>query len=768
MRKTLIISVLGMILIMIFILLLSVSSQTTEQTGSGDSSEGEEISQIPEEEPVNIDDNKKHEIGKAVKSSLDPDSVVVQNKHEQGNVELRKEGRLMTVEGNDDFLLQIKKSQEELDYQAKLLKEGKISESDLSDYYDYTGFKESVGELAKPRLKIQEEDGEVVVKEAEFRVDAEDAEDGVRKYVFGKKGDKWEITLPDKAKLRLRENDANIQIADIEMPGGSELIPPKRVGEEEGKDGEGIVFNYIVREGQVNLPKGNILQPVVNNGEQEPSTLSFQNGKAFFDMENTGNINNIEFMDRFDRSYHFKSLNDNQKRTYFYWDGKYHEGNSISMNMESDVKKIIINSKFHPLVFHEGNPVVDIINPLVYVDNPSVHLKNHFAVFTRENGRVDITREPGSDFPLVEIWKTGQGAQIDLGPNDALSILGDKDLYLMKGSILPTDKESGPVVELRILNEDGTTAITNLQRELPGDITPIGEGQRIIWANDKFSIISEDAEIAQSYLEPAPPKPVQTPANPFKLVSESPRVGFNNHNLGQRKAGFAFSKTTAVLAHNQEVAADILKLADSLRDDIVETWLGEKELPMKRDTIIYVKPADKDRAFAMRTSSERMAQIYLETTGKNPEVLKGGLKHELVHQVFDLQFPESWGDLPEHWGGLPKWVEEGIASSYDDQGKIDIRQGIVKGWVQNGNYPKVSDLLDNEVIKSTDTHSYALSESLAQFLILKGGEKGKTKFVEFADFSKRNSWDAALQEYYGISNVGDLQTKWQNWVKSNY
>ena len=110
---------------------------------------------------------------------------------------------------------------------------------------------------------------------------------------------------------------------------------------------------------------------------------------------------------------------------------------------------------------------------------------------------------------------------------------------------------------------------------------------------------------------------------------------------------------------------------------------------------------------------------------------------------------------------LPRWIEEGIASRYDDAQRKRTRQEMLRWWVDTGNWPLMQRALHAERLPAIDKEAYCLAGSLVDFLLSRGD---KQKLLEFAQ-SARGDLPGALRTHYQFRSLNDLQAQWQAWVQ---
>ena len=132
------------------------------------------------------------------------------------------------------------------------------------------------------------------------------------------------------------------------------------------------------------------------------------------------------------------------------------------------------------------------------------------------------------------------------------------------------------------------------------------------------------------------------------------------------------------------------------------------------------------------------------------------LKHEVAHAVFATKYP--------HPRRLPSWVEEGIASRYDNEIRKDARGQLARSWVRAGRAIRLAQVLELSDLHSSDEYSYAAATSLVSFLLTRGDAQS---VVRFAEEGQHGDWTAALRAHYGIQSIDTLQAQWEAWLAGN-
>jgi hypothetical protein len=207
-------------------------------------------------------------------------------------------------------------------------------------------------------------------------------------------------------------------------------------------------------------------------------------------------------------------------------------------------------------------------------------------------------------------------------------------------------------------------------------------------------------------------------------------------------------------AEDQAFAELVLQRAEEFRQEFARQWLG-KPLPNGAgESVIYVafsRSEDRGLTWAKDHPNRTLHNVYLTTT---PENAAGStLRHEVAHTVLATQYA--------HPNRLPSWVEEGIASRYDDDARRAARDELLHSWARNGTAPRLAHLLEMPDMRSFDESSYAAATSLVSYLLTQGDEQ---KLLRFAVDAQRGGWPGALESHYGIADYRDLQFRWQAWL----
>ena len=239
----------------------------------------------------------------------------------------------------------------------------------------------------------------------------------------------------------------------------------------------------------------------------------------------------------------------------------------------------------------------------------------------------------------------------------------------------------------------------------------------------------------------------------FLLVLLTPTIAF--------AAGHVFNANFSVFTPEREsqdqteaYAQQMLSQAERYRKEIAEEWLGTELPEGVGRTHINVSFSDsQDRGLTWPDDGPRRTLHALYLTTSPDRALGNTLKHEMCHVVFATRFPMD--------KRLPTWIEEGIASRYDDDQRGRSRLQMARWWEQTGNWPTIERVLKATRLPATDRVGYTVAASLTEFLLSRGD---KTTLISFAQ-AAQTDLAGALRMHYRIRSVADLQAEWQTWLR---
>jgi hypothetical protein len=236
------------------------------------------------------------------------------------------------------------------------------------------------------------------------------------------------------------------------------------------------------------------------------------------------------------------------------------------------------------------------------------------------------------------------------------------------------------------------------------------------------------------------------------LTSHSNAAGF------ARNVNFmVYTPSESTRANDQRFAELVVARAEKFRNEIAREWLGE-ELPAGAGrTVIYVEFSqveDRGLTWARDHRDRQFHNIWLTTSPRL--AVSETLKHEIAHAVLATRYA--------HPNRLPSWLEEGIASRYDDEARRASREQLLRSWARTGRAANLALVLELDDLQSFDENSYAAATSLVSFLLTRGDAQ---TLLRFGEDGQRRGWAAALQSSYGVESLQALQSQWMAWLASD-
>jgi hypothetical protein len=217
-------------------------------------------------------------------------------------------------------------------------------------------------------------------------------------------------------------------------------------------------------------------------------------------------------------------------------------------------------------------------------------------------------------------------------------------------------------------------------------------------------------------------------------------------------------------------AQGLARHAESLRKELRAKWLGDgSSAAWKPRCQILLYSSQRSYVAAVGRGSERtvgsslvdvdrgrVMQRRIDLLGQSTEYLSAALPHELTHVVLKDRFAATI---------LPRWADEGMAILADTDAKQkrhfnDLRQAIITHTTFH-----VAELLAIENYPSPSRFGtfYGQSASLTNFLV---GRKSPEQFTAFIERASTDGYEAALQRFYGISGVPELDRMWRKHLDS--
>jgi hypothetical protein len=217
-------------------------------------------------------------------------------------------------------------------------------------------------------------------------------------------------------------------------------------------------------------------------------------------------------------------------------------------------------------------------------------------------------------------------------------------------------------------------------------------------------------------------------------------------------------------------AESMLKLCESLRNELQQTW-GGKEPPQswqpKCQVVVHATRAEYLKIVGPGGSQTTGSSLIEVESGKvtsrridlllEPQGIVSALPHELTHVILADRFN---GRQP------PRWLDEGIAMLADTREKQLLHERDCRDAIASNQAIPLGELLRLSEFTSAAQVPAFYGQSLSLVHMLATKDKPE-KLIDFALDAIDQGYDQALQNHYGIEGANKLERQWRRHAASN-
>jgi hypothetical protein len=155
-----------------------------------------------------------------------------------------------------------------------------------------------------------------------------------------------------------------------------------------------------------------------------------------------------------------------------------------------------------------------------------------------------------------------------------------------------------------------------------------------------------------------------------------------------------------------------------------------------------------------RVEKDRVVSRRIDLLGGQTDFLTAALPHELTHVILRERFMKT---------KLPRWADEGIAILADTEAKQGRHFKDLQDAIAGRTTFSVAALVAMDGYPRSDRFGafYGQSASLTEFLV---SRKTPATFIQFIERADSDGYDKALEQYYGISGLADLDRQWRQHI----
>ena len=219
---------------------------------------------------------------------------------------------------------------------------------------------------------------------------------------------------------------------------------------------------------------------------------------------------------------------------------------------------------------------------------------------------------------------------------------------------------------------------------------------------------------------------------------------------GYRTANFV------VEAPSQQLAQKIGDAAEQYRHDLAIEWIGQSLPRWSQPCPITAEVAPTLGAGGATSFVFDRGEVFnwtMTIQGSEERILDSVLPHEVTHTIFASHFRQP----------LPRWADEGACTTVEHPVERARQHRLLIEFLRTGRGISFPEMFAMKEYPADVLPLYSQGYSLARYLIERGGRKRYIQFV--GDGLASSDWPQSLSQYYGIHDIGKLQTVWLEWVK---
>ncbi|HBU37451.1 MAG TPA: hypothetical protein DEB70_06555 [Planctomycetaceae bacterium] len=219
---------------------------------------------------------------------------------------------------------------------------------------------------------------------------------------------------------------------------------------------------------------------------------------------------------------------------------------------------------------------------------------------------------------------------------------------------------------------------------------------------------------------------------------------------GYRTANFVIE------APSPRLAQKIGDAAEQYRHDLAIEWIGQPLPRWSQPCPITAEVAPTLGAGGATSFVFDRGEVFnwtMTIQGSEERILDSVLPHEVTHTIFASHFRQP----------LPRWADEGACTTVEHPVERARQHRLLIEFLRTGRGISFPEMFAMKEYPADVLPLYSQGYSLARYLIERGGRKRYIQFI--GDGLASSDWPESLNQYYGIHDIGKLQTVWLEWVK---
>ena len=207
-----------------------------------------------------------------------------------------------------------------------------------------------------------------------------------------------------------------------------------------------------------------------------------------------------------------------------------------------------------------------------------------------------------------------------------------------------------------------------------------------------------------------------------------------------------------VTAPDQQTAQQFAQMAEKFRKEKAIEWLGQEMPPWPQPCPLTVKPTMGGAGGATSFNYDFRGNyeiLSMKIEGDYNKMLHSVLPHEITHTVFAHYFRYP----------VPRWADEGGSVLSENDAERADHDRRIRWYLNSRQSVQVRRLFNlKEYNELSDVMLlYAEGFSMSNYLVSLGGRQS---FLAFVEMGRQGQWDKAVQTYYHMNSVEQLEQAW--------
>jgi hypothetical protein len=207
-----------------------------------------------------------------------------------------------------------------------------------------------------------------------------------------------------------------------------------------------------------------------------------------------------------------------------------------------------------------------------------------------------------------------------------------------------------------------------------------------------------------------------------------------------------------VTAPDEQLARQFGQMAEVYRKQKALEWLGGEIPPWTAPCPLTVKPTlggSGGGATSFNYQNGSYQIISMEISGPVERMLNSVLPHEVTHTIFahHFRFP------------VPRWADEGGAVLSEDDLERGRHDQLCRSFLNSQQKVSLRRLFTLREYNEVDNvmKIYAQGYSVTSYLV---DLSDRATFLSFVNTGVSAGWDRAVQQYYRLQSVEELEEQW--------